>query len=166
MRSRTPPIVLLGLGLLAAINAWLLLTVAQELMSDDHAVAEEVGWTPRLAKLDAVQPQVAALASYPEILAHPVFSRSRMPYVPAPPPAPKPIQAPMVAFVDPGFVLGGIMISGETKRAYVLQKANRKGIWVSEGEDFVGWKVQSITADGATLQKDSHVIEVRLYSEK
>ena len=56
------------------------------------------------------------------------------------------------------------MINGEIKRAYLLQKSDRNGAWVSEGEDFVGWKVQSISTGGAKLERASHTIEVRLYT--
>ena len=104
--------------------------------------------------------------TYQEILDHPVFSRSRAPFVPPPPaPPPKPASPPVV-FVDPGLVLGGVMVAESTKKAYLFQRANRDGSWVAEGEDFVGWKVQSITTDAVRLEKDSRVLEVRLYSEK
>jgi hypothetical protein len=71
-----------------------------------------------------------------------------------------------VAFTDPGFVLGGVMVNGTIKKAYLLQKADKSGAWVGEGDDFVGWRIQSITADAAKLQKETHVIEVRLYPER
>jgi len=73
---------------------------------------------------------------------------------------------PPVAFTDPGFVLGGVMVNGTIKKAYLLQKTDKSGAWVGEGDDFVGWRIQSITADAAKLQKETHVIEVRLYPER
>jgi hypothetical protein len=71
-----------------------------------------------------------------------------------------------VAFTDPGFVLGGVMVNGTIKKAYLLQKTDKSGAWVGEGDDFFGWRVQLITADVAKLQKETHVIEVRLYPER
>jgi hypothetical protein len=164
-RSRTPPLVLFGLALLAAVNAWLLLMAAHQTMSEDQVAAEEPGWTPRLPSLEDAQTPTTATVSYQEILAHPIFSRSRAPYVPPAPPAPKSSPPPAV-FIDPGLVLGGVMVNGAIKKAYLFQKTDKSGAWVGEGDDFVGWRVQSITADAAKLQKETHVIEVRLYPEK
>jgi hypothetical protein len=164
-RARTPPLVLLGLTLLAAANAWLLLMVAQQATSEDQVAAEEPGWTPRLPRLEDARTQETATVSYQGILARPIFSRSRAPYVPPAPSAPK-AAPPPVAFTDPGFVLGGVMVNGAIKKAYLLQKTDKSGAWVGEGDDFVGWRVQSITAEAAKLQKETHVIEVRLYPER
>jgi hypothetical protein len=163
-RPRTPPLILLGLALLAAANVWLLLMAVQQATSEDQTAAEEPAWTPRLQGSEDARTQTTATVSYQEILAHPIFSRSRAPYVPSAPPAPKP-NPPPAAFIDPGLVLGGVMVNGTTKKAYLFQKTDKSGAWVGEGDDFVGWKVQSITADAAKLQKEAHVIEVRLYPE-
>ena len=162
-RPRTPPVVLLGLALLAAVNIWLLLMTAQQATTEVQIAAEEPGWTPRLPRLEDARAQITA--TYQEILAHPIFSRSRAPYVPPAPAAPKPSLPPAV-FIDPGLILGGVMVNGAVKKAYLFQKIDKNGAWVGEGDDFVGWKVQSITADGAKLQKETHVIEVRLYPER
>lgn len=162
-RARTPPLVLLGLALPAAANIWLVLMAAQQATSGDQIAAEEPGWTPRLPSLEDARAQTTA--TYQEILAHPIFSRSRAPYVPSAPPAPKPSPPPAV-FIDPGLVLGGVMVNGAIKKAYLFQKTDKSGAWVGEGDDFIGWRVQSITAEVAKLQKDAHVIEVRLYPER
>lgn len=164
-RSRTPPLILLGLALLAAVNAWLLMVVVQQSISGDQVAVEEPGWTPRLPKPEDAQTQTTATVSYHEILAHPIFSRSRAPYVPPAPPTPK-LNPPPAAFIDPGLVLGGVMVNGAFKKVYLFQKTDKSGAWVGEGDDFVGWTVQSITADAAKLQKETHVIEVRLYPER
>ena len=58
------------------------------------------------------------------------------------------------------------MINGKIKKAYLSQKTDPNGAWVAEGEDFVGWKVESISKGGAKLQKESHTIEVQLYAER
>jgi hypothetical protein len=164
-RARTPPLVLLGLALLTAANVWLLLMAAQQATSEDQSAAEGPGWTPRLPSLEDARAQSTATISYQEILAHPIFSRSRAPYVPSAPPAPKPSPPPAV-FIDPGLVLGGVMVNGAVKKAYLFQKTDKSGAWVGEGDDFVGWRVQSITAAVAKLQKETHVIEVWLYPER
>jgi hypothetical protein len=164
-RSRTPPLVFFGLALLAAANAWTLIMAAQQTMFEGQVAAEEPGWSPRLPSPEDARTQTTATVSHQEILAHPIFSRSRAPYVPPAPTAPKSAPPP-VAFTDPGFVLGGIMVNGTIKKAYLLQKNDKSGTWVGEGDDFVGWKVQSITTDAAKLQKETHVIQVQLYPER
>lgn len=164
-RSRTPPLVLFGLSLMAGANGWLLLATVQHVMSADRAETEQPGWTPRLPRLEDAQTLTTATVTHQEILAHPIFSRSRAPYVPPAPPAPKSAPPPAV-FIDPELVLGGVMVHGTVKKAYLFQKTNQNGAWVGEGDDFVGWRVQSITAEAAKLQKETHVIEVRLYPER
>jgi len=164
-RSRTPPLVFFGLALLAVANAWFLIMAAQQIMFEDRVATEESGWSPRLQSLEDARIQITATVSHQEILAHPIFSRSRAPYVPPAPPAPKSAPPP-VAFTDPGFVLSGVMVNGTIKKAYLLQKTDKSGAWVGEGDDFVGWRVQSITTDAAKLQKETHVIEVLLYPQR
>jgi hypothetical protein len=164
-RSGTPPLVLFGLALLAAGNAWLLIMVAQQSISEDQVAVEEPGWTPRLPRLEDARTLTTAAVSHQEILTRPIFSRSRAPFVPPAPSTPKPAPPP-VAFTDPGFVLGGVMVNGTIKKAYLSQKADKSGVWVGEGDDFIGWRVQSITTDAAKLQKETHVIEVLLYPER
>jgi hypothetical protein len=66
-------------------------------------------------------------------------------------PAPKPSPPPAV-FVDPGLILGGVMVNGAIKKAYLFQKTDKSGAWVGDGDDFIGWRVQSITADAIKLQ--------------
>ena len=48
-----------------------------------------------------------------------------------PKPAPPPI-------VDPGLIVGGVIISGDVRKAYVYGKADSHGTWVSEGETLAG----------------------------
>jgi hypothetical protein len=166
MRLRISPLVLAGLALLAAINGCLLLGAIKEVMSADLSGPDKVEWKPRLPDLDAGEAPITTAALHPQILAHPIFSKSRLPFVPPPAPPAKPAPPPPVVFIDPGFVIGGVMIKGEIKKAYLLRKSDRNGTWVGEGEDFVGWKVQSISTGAATLEKDSRTIEVRLYAER
>jgi hypothetical protein len=163
--SRTSHLVLCGLALLAAANVGLLLLAVHQGMAEDQAATEETGWSPRLPKLEDARTLTTAAASYQEILASPIFSRSRAPFVPPAPPAPKPSPPPAV-FIDPGLVLGGVMVNGAIKKAYLFQKSDKSGAWVGEGDDFVGWRVQSITTDAAKLQRETNVIEVRLYPER
>jgi hypothetical protein len=167
MRLRTSPLALGGIAALAAANIWLLsIAIGQIVTDDETSAADAASWVPRLAKLDAAETQATLAAAHQDILAHPVFSRSRAPFVPAPPPPPKAAQPPPTVFIDPALVLGGIMLSGGTKKAYLSQKTSHEGAWVGIGDNIAGWKVESITVEGTTLQKDSHTIEVRLYPDR
>jgi hypothetical protein len=47
-----------------------------------------------------------------------------------------------------------------------MKKPKPRGVWVGEGEGFMGWKVQSISASVATLQQNDRTVELRLYPEK
>jgi len=108
------------------------------------------------------------IADYQQTLARPLFYKTREPFV-APPLPPPPVQAPKPVpqvLVDPGISVGGIMISGPAREAYLVRKPDPHGAWVREGEDFMGWKVQSISAGSAKLQQSDRTIELQLYAER
>lgn len=167
MRLRTSPLVIATLAVFAAFNVYLMSSVMQETASDDPKATASARWVPKLASPESTETQAKpSAAPDQDILLHPIFSRSRTPFVPPPPP---PQKAPAVAppvFTDPGFVLGGVMLNGQAKRAFLLQTRNHVAAWASEGDDVEGWTLKSITAEAATLQKESHVIELRLYPEE
>ncbi|HZP79815.1 MAG TPA: hypothetical protein VFB45_27015 [Pseudolabrys sp.] len=166
MRLPAPPLALAGLALLVGLNGWLLLEAIGQFAADDAAPAPTAAWTPHLSDFGADEKVPKAAPSPNEILVRPIFSKSRAPFVAPPPPPPKVVAAPAVAFVDPGFVLGGVMINGQIKRAYLQRKVDLSGAWVGEGEDFVGWKVQTINEGTAILRKESRTINVELYATR
>jgi hypothetical protein len=67
--------------------------------------------------------------------------------------------------VDPGISVAGIMISGAIRKAYLQRKPEPTGTWVREGDDFMGWRVQSISASLAKLRQNDRTIELRLYAD-
>ena len=102
-------------------------------------------------------------------LAKPVFLKTRAPYVPpppAPPPAPKPVVAPPQAPVDPGLALGGVVIIEDARKAYIFNRADSRGAWLSEGATILGWQVESIDALTARLQQAGRTIELELYPKR
>ena len=110
------------------------------------------------------------LTVYGGILAQPIFFKTRQPFVP-PPPAPPPMAkapapAPTPAPVDPGLALGGVIITPDVKKAYVVSKANSRGTWASEGDSVMGWTVQSIDAGSARLGQANRTIDLHLYTPK
>jgi len=171
MPLRVAPLALAGLTVAAALDVWLALDLA-DVASAPPPAAEHAAWQPKPAAASEPIPVVKPLAEYRQTLERPLFAKTRAPYVPPPaPPPPALVQAPPPApaapvFVDPGFSVGGVMINGGTRKAYLMKKPQPHGLWVREGEDFMGWKVQSVGASTARLQQNDRTIELRLYPER
>lgn len=165
MTWRVSPLRAIVLLFAVGVNAWLLVAVAAELASSDLAVAEKAVWNPQLSSSGDKVPTAKPIDAYREILARPLFSRSREPFVPAPPPPP-PVAAamPLPVVVDPGLVLGGVLIKDGVKKAYVFSRANAgAGAWINEGQDFMGWSITSVSGSGAKLEQQGRSIDLRLY---
>jgi len=164
MTWRVSPIRAIVLVLAVCVNAWLLLDVAGEFVSGDRSVADRAVWTPQLSSSSEKVPAAKPLDAYREILAHPIFFKSREPFVPAPPPPPPVVMAmPSPVGVDPELVLGGIMIKDGLRKAYVSRRASASGAWASEGDELSGWQIRSIDAAGARLEQNGRSIELQLY---
>jgi hypothetical protein len=148
-----------------ALNGWLLAVVLTEMWPDGPAPVDKAEWSLGLsaAALNAAGRQ--PVDAYRQILARPLFFKSRLPFVPPPPPAPPPapIAAPPPAAVDPGIALGGVMMKDNIKKAYVFSKAGTGGAWASEGEEFMGWKVTAIDRAGTRLEQRGRSIDLQLY---
>lgn len=170
MTPRIAPLALAGLVALGALNAWLLTIVtAEHAPEQETAAPAATKWSPRLPFSEVQPPGPKAISSYSRTLAAPLFFKSRQPYVP-PPPAPKsqpkPVAASPAAPVDPGLVLGGVVIADGVKKAYLFSKADPKGVWLSEGEAIAGWKLEAIDTISARLQQADRSIELQLYPER
>jgi hypothetical protein len=149
------------------VNAWLLLAVAAEFASSDLAVTEKAVWNPQVASSGEKVPTAKPIDAYREILARPIFFKSREPYVPPPPPPPVIAAMPQPAVVDPGLVLGGVLIKNGVRKAYVFSRANAgAGAWISEGQDFMGWSIKSVSGAGAKLEQQGRSIDLRLYPQE
>jgi hypothetical protein len=109
-----------------------------------------------------------AAAAYRETLAHPVFYKTRQPFVPPPttPPPATPNTAALPAPADPGIALGGVAINSDLKKVYLFSKANSLGAWVREGETFMGWTVQSVGPEGAKLRQADRELRLELYPSR
>ena len=167
MIRRIAPLPAAGLLALTCLNAWLLMLVVEESVGPDDVAVGKFDWTPTFTVSAKGIPETKPITAYQQILAHPVFFKSREPFVapaPRPPPAPAPIAVPVVA--DPGVLLGGVLIIGETKKAYLLRKTTPSGTWVSQGEDVQGWKLQSVEPGSVKLQSGDRAIELQLYPRR
>jgi hypothetical protein len=165
MKWRIAPLAAAGLLMVLGINAWLLTAIATDIVSDDPSVTDKVEWKLNLSASDGDVAARKPIEAYKQILAHPVFFKSREPYVLAPPPPPPAMviatSAPMV--VDPGLILGGVMIKKDVRKAYLFVRTGPSGAWTSEGDEFQGWQVKSITRTGVKLEQNGRSMDLQLY---
>jgi hypothetical protein len=167
MTLRIAPLAAAGLAGLAGVNIWLLTVIAAGVTGDDAAAIAAPAWNPPLPGTGAGTPLARPINSYRETLVHPVFFKTREPYVPPPPAPPTPAALPKPAapppIVDPGLIVGGIIMNRNVRKAYVYSKSDPRGTWVSEGESLAGWKVKAIDAGGVKLQQQDRTIDLQLY---
>lgn len=167
MMFHIAPLTIAALVTLAAMNVWPLLALMQDHDPAQQVVDAKSRWTPNISSTTLALPEGKALSAYSETLARPVFFKTRQSFVPpppAPPPAPKQEAPPQpAAVVDPGLVLGGIMIDGDAKRAYLFNRADLQGRWLSEGDIVTGWQLHAIDATSVRLQQRGRTILLQLY---
>lgn len=166
MKIRIAPLAAASLAALAGVNAWLVTVMIDGIAMTNPSPSSRTEWASKLAAATEGLPRANPIEAYRQTLARPIFFKSREPWV-APPPAPPPtVVVPPPVVTDPGLVLGGVVISRDVRRAYLFSRADPRGTWVSEGESFMGWKLQSITNTGTKLQQHNRVIELQLYAER
>jgi hypothetical protein len=172
MTMRIAPLAAAGIAALAAVNVWLLTVLIAGVTGDAPAAIAAPAWDPNLPGAGEDVPAARPINAYRETLVHPVFFKTREPYV-APPP--RPVAPPVPAMlpkpapppiVDPGLIVGGVIINGDVRKAYVYGKADSHGSWVSEGETLAGWKVGAIDSAGIKLQQQDRTIELQLYPSR
>ena len=165
MIFRTTPLLAIIIVALAAANLCLFAVIITSLASNGLPPLTTDNAKPILPQFADAALRTNPLSEYGQILAQPIFFKSRAPFRPAPPPPPvvqKQIPAPQV-YVDPDFILGGIVINERLKKVYLFTKANNAGTWVNEGESYSGWKIQAVHADGVTINQNSRAIDLQLY---
>jgi hypothetical protein len=167
------PLTAIALLILGGSSILLLGLTVAEILQDDDVSTPKIEWTPKLSTSAERLTSVTPLNAYQQTTARPIFFKTRQPFVPPPPPPPPPptpppprASPPPPPIVDPGLAVGGVMISGGAKKAYLFRKADRAGSWLAEGEEIMGWKVQSIDSGGAKLQQDRRNIELPLYAQQ
>jgi hypothetical protein len=164
MRWRIAPLPAAGLLMIVGINVALLADVAKQLIFDDQVGIDKVNWNAQLPTSIANAAGRKPIDAYGQILAHPVFFKSREPFVPAPPaPPPTPALPPVAAVVDPGLIVGGVMMKSGLSKAYLFSRAGSGGTWASEGEIFQGWQVKAIDKSGVKLEQGGRSIDLQLY---
>jgi hypothetical protein len=84
MKLRIAPLAGAGLIALAGLNAWLLPSVLGEIFDGNQPDAEDVEWHPRISTSADAATVRKPIESYPLTLAHPIFFKTREPFVPPP----------------------------------------------------------------------------------
>jgi hypothetical protein len=97
-------------------------------------------------------------ATYPAIAAHPLFSASRAPWVPAP--EPPPAVAPVVLPPPNGYTLVGVILSGGTRSAILKSYNAAKTVTINEGETLSGWALRSIDAAGLHFEANGQTFDL------
>jgi hypothetical protein len=162
VKLRIAPLTMAGAAIVLSVNVMLLAAILADLESDGLATIDKVGWKNNLSPPVGGAISQKPIDTYVQILAKPVFFKSREPFVPAPPPPVTKTASPPTV-IDPNLVLGGVMIENNMKKAYLFSRASAGGAWLSEGEEFLGWHIRSIDGTSAKLeQKDRH-IDLLLY---
>jgi hypothetical protein len=120
MTGRISPLAAAGLLGLAAIDTWLAAIIAADIGASDQAATPQIQSTLRLTPSTDGAPSSKPIDAYGQILAHPIFYRTREPFVPPPPVAPKPVTPPVPpapVYTDPALVVAGIMIDRGVRKA-------------------------------------------------
>ncbi len=167
MAFRAAPLTAMALFALLSVNGLLLAAIAENTFGNDGVLLPTAEWSPELsmpAGDTAIAPK--PLGAYRQILAQPVFSKTRAPFAP-PRPVPvavRPKTAPRAPVItNPGLVLGGVAIADGVRKAYLTAKSGARGTWVAEGEEFKGWRVQSVDGARVKVGKGRRVFELTLY---
>lgn len=164
MRWQGAPFRTSGLLMLLGVNAGLVGWIWSLAASNNATRIDSSRWTVNWSDIGAKVTNQKPLDSYQRILAHPVFFKSREPFVPAPPPPrPSPGAPPPVVLTDPGLAVGGVMIRNGSSKAYLYSEAGMGAGWSAEGETFQGWKVKSVDKGGVKLEQAGRSIELLLY---
>lgn len=168
MRFRMAPLTATGLLALAAVNAWLLTILMRDPEPRAQDPVVDVASSTNLSEISGGPLATRPTAAYRETLAHPVFYKGREPFVPPPPPPPPAAATPTAPPppADPGIALGGVAIDSVLRKAYLFNKANPQGTWVSQGEIFMGWTVQAIDATSTKLRQSDRTLELQLYERR
>jgi len=170
MKLSLPPLAAIGLTALAGVNLLLMVMAVVQFWQRDENAIGAVEWTPKLSLMTSSAQEARAIDDTGEILARPVFFKSRAPYVPPPPAPPPPPVAnstpPPIINPDPGLLLAGVMITDRVRKAYLVKKADSQGTWASEGENLMGWKVHSVSAKSVTLQLQDRTVKLLLYPQR
>ncbi len=106
----------------------------------------------------AVQAVSGTAIDTTELLARPVFSRSRRP-VSAPAAAPAPANAPQPM----QFTLAGVLINDSDRRALIVSPAAPNGTWLNVGDKIGGWTLDKVEPNSVEMASATDRVTLQLY---
>lgn len=137
-------------------------------MPDISPLAGNASTLPVRASAKTTDADAATAGGTGEILARPLFSRTRRPFVPPPvervEPAPEEPQS-VQAISEPPLTLQGVYIRGRTRRALILS-AEASAQWKTVGDTVSGWNIIEIAPNGIQLEAGGETRDIKLYVEK
>lgn len=155
------PIQVFCLSALVLINSWFIGIMA---LSDwRFAATAELPTVAAVTKAVVKGSQAAPpLESFNQVVAQPVFFKSRQPFV-AVQTKPAAVMA-LAPVVDPGFIVGGISIRHGVRKAFIYTRDKSVGAWTEVGQKVIGWEVRSVDENDVTLEQQGRLLNIRLYA--
>src|ERR1700688_1008517 len=127
MVARISPLAAAGLLALIGVYISLLIGIAGDVAPETYASTGPAEWTPSLSAVTESIVNPRPIPAYELTLAHPIFFKSREPFVAPVKAAPPPAAAaapPAPVFVDPGLVLGGVLMNGGGHKGYLSRETD------------------------------------------
>jgi hypothetical protein len=165
--SKRIPAAVIGIAVLLCLDVGLValgwIAASKASLSVDPIA--EANWTsPEVDTVSSATEYAGAPEENDPVLARPIFCASRKPFEPPPvqasPPPPRPPPP------DPVFVVDGIMLFGDARRAHLRQPQEVDGQWYEAGQIIDGWTIVQIEAAEIVLEQAERKFEMRLYSSE
>lgn len=117
------------------------------------------------AEIEAV-PARPPIESYDQIVARPLFAKSRAPWAAPAPALQTPAALTQAAEPEPdisGVELRAVVIAPGMRKALISTSQQVDGRWLRTGEEFQGWRVAAIEARGVKLSRGALEKSLRLF---
>lgn len=171
--NRASPISLIGLALLGALNLAAAITLYSAAISQDRLgsfpAASSLAPETEIRGATAINPP--PIEAYEQVIARPVFFKSRLPWIP-PPAAAAPVPARPGANTEreTGPELGdptlrAVVLATTVHKALIATEQQPEGNWLKQGETVGGWELISIDSISATLRRGDKKKRLKLYTD-
>ena len=165
---RVPPIFVFKMAIFVVFNCFILYFFLVSLPSRSE---DSDTLTSPLKALSArtldIPPFIAQpLEAYRETLSRPVFTSTRRAseiIAASANTPPSPTLNQQQGDAPPPIQLSGVSIIGEARKGYFVSPGENEGTWLTEGDQYLGWTVISITPIGARMRQNQTEIHIKLY---
>jgi hypothetical protein len=156
----------IGIAALMCLDAGLIAggsMVISETAPIDNEVAERPWIAPSPDPPIPSTGKTPAASSDDPALMRPIFFASRKPFEPPPQTAKAAAPAARPPPSDPALVVGGIVLTAKTRRAYLRRPAEADGRWHEAGQVIDGWSLAEIDHTGIVLEQAGRRFPIQLY---